>query len=349
MNKTIKYTLYGAILVAILYALYNISLQFKRKNDDGTDKEFDWDEFLNQSGKGTLIGGVVGLILGGLKDYELNKIITSFGGMVGYLNEVTYSSENKNKAVLIKANQIQNKLHKKFKNHISEYPRISGSVARGTSINGSDIDITLRFKNHSFSLDNIVDLVNDFFELEYSDSRLMNVRKQGCSVGLVFELYNKKHRIDIVPQREIGNKNGDLFISINNNSFFGTTSRLKTNPTIQMDYLKFTDREKKIIKILKVWKTHNNIPLPSIYLELICKQAFSQINLTHEIDKNVCLVIKYIGNNIMASKIVDPANTNNVLSDKLDYNDKLQTQNACYNLLDDIKINKKYIVDYLPV
>lgn len=42
--------------------------------------------------------------------------------------------------------------------------------------------------------------------------------------------------------------------------------------------MQFSTNEKKIIRLLKVWKVENNLKLKSIHIEFLVKKAFEKAN-----------------------------------------------------------------------
>jgi predicted nucleotidyltransferase len=344
MNKATKYTINLAIAGAVGNALLNI---FSQRNKN-TNTKIDWERVLIASGKGALWGGAAGLVIGALEDEKLDEALHVAGGTSAFLYQTLESYENYDTTLENKANKIQMLLYQKFKYLLVAPPKISGSKYRGTSIAGSDIDIQVKFKRNAGSIDEVRNLIEDFFTEKFEDARLIKVRSQPCSIGLLFRMYGKECRIDIVPMRAVGNSKGDAFLCVKENSIFRKDTITKTNSGLQSKSLKFTDKQRRIIKLLKGWKKLNDIELPSIYIELIVKRACDKITLPKGLLRSVLSVVEYIGNNVRTIRIIDPANSNNIISEYLTPNEKISIQKYCYKMIKDIKEDERNIVEYFP-
>lgn len=196
---------------------------------------------------------------------------------------------------------------------------------------------------------NVYELVNEFCAEEYRDRSLTSVRSQKHSVGLSFNIDNKDKRIDVVPLRQLNNGSGDSYLYVGNDSFFGQASYKKTNAKKQLSALRFTIKQKRIIKLLKAWKIDNNLSIKSIYLEYLVHKAFARTKMPADIDKCLLEVIKFIGSNITTLRFVDPANSNNIISDSLTYTQKGNIQDYCFKMLDNISKDERNIIDYFLI
>ena len=339
MNKTIKYATNGALLIGIGNAIINALNQVNNNQDENTS--FNWNECLKAFGKGALVGGAGGLALGAIRDNEMTNILIATGGTSGFIKDALYNYSDNNLSLCSKAEKILKQLHYEFKEYLSEYPSIRGSIIKGTSIHNSDIDIQLKFNNGSGSIESLRNSVENFLNEKFVDRNLIGVRSQNHSIGLIFRLEGEEKRIDIVPMREIENGKGDTFLySTKSNSI------KKTNTEIQLSSLKFTEKQKQIIKLLKGWKLDNELKLSSILIEHIVKRVFKEYSIPRRIDNALFFVIDYIGNNITRIRIIDPANTNNIISDCLSYDEKVKIQNFCFNMLIEIEKDDRNIIDY---
>ena len=133
----------------------------------------------------------------------MNRILHDTGGTVPkYLNSTLEQLDDvKNGALYEKANQLRQKLYREYKDYLVSYPNFNGSAVKGTSIQGSDIDIQLRFKKLGQTIgENFNDVLN-FLEAELQDPELDCIRVQRHSIGIAFKINGEKHRVDIVPSR----------------------------------------------------------------------------------------------------------------------------------------------------
>ncbi len=81
-------------------------------------------------------------------------------------------------------------------------------------------------------------------------------------------------------------------------------------------------------------------------IEHIVKRTFFSNSVPRGIDKALLFTIEFIANNITQIRIIDPANTNNIISDCLTYSEKENLQNFCFDMLTQINKDKRNIIDY---
>lgn len=342
MNKAIKYGINGAVIGAGVLAFIEV---FKQLSEKERANGFDWVSVFKSAAKGATIGAVGGLIVGAIEDDRMNETLIAAGGIGGVINEALENYSDESKFFLIrKAESLQRKLGCKFKGLLSCAPTFNGSIQRGTSIASSDIDINLRFTKEAGTVSKIRSIVEEYLTNEFSDSSLVDVRSQEHSIGLFFSIQREQCRIDVVPMREIENGKGDTFI-------FSTKRETikKTNAIRQNKVLRFTEKQKHIIKLLKGWKIENNVHIPSVFLEHLVVRAYEDVYVPRGLKNALFTIIEYIGNEIPTIRIVDPANTNNIISESLTYQNKEQIQEFCFKMLGDIKKDERNILDYFSI
>ena len=344
MNKSIKYGTGGALLFGTGNAFLNAVNQMNSK------EEFDWGRFFKAFGKGALFGGAVGFTFGVFRDKKMTKVLEETAGISGYLNHKLKACRDESaKDTLEKANHLREQLHKKFGKQLAEYPTLHGSAVKGLSIEGSDVDVQVAFKQNTGTIANVYEMVNDFCADEYNDNSLTAIRSQKHSVGLTFKIANKDQRIDVVPLRQVNNGTGDTYLFVSNSSLFGSPTYKKTNPKKQLAAFKFTLKQKKIIKLLKAWKIENCISIKSMHLEYLVDKAFKSTKMPSNIDKCLLEVIKFIGNNITTLRFVDPGNSNNIISNTLTPLQKINIKDYCFKMLDNIHKDERNIMDYFVI
>lgn len=345
MNKAKKYAQTGAIVCGLGNAIINVINQLNSKEPN---KKFDWGQFAGSTTKGALFGGASGFVLGSIRDNEMTQVFSNFKTVPNYLHKSLDYYKDNNTLLLEKAEQVKAKLKQKFKGDLALTPKFHGSIAKGTSIYGSDIDIQLQFKKDFGTLADVYYSVSEFVHDEFNDAKLESVREQRHSIGLEFKLKDEIKRIDIVPTRQIENGNNDTCLFVNKTGFFEKPTYKKTNPLKQLAALTFNYREKRIIKLLKIWKTENNLKIKPIHLEWLAKKSFQQKIVAQNIDKALSDVIYFIAANIEYMRIVDTANSNNIISNTLTNEEKSTISRFCFKMLEDIKKDKRNIIDYFP-
>src|SRR4029077_3229366 len=80
------------------------------------------------------------------------------------------------------------------------------------------------------------------------------------------------------------------------------------------------------IRVLKLWRDQKRLDLPSFYLELTVIEALS--GARSSLSQNVWRALEYLRDRFPNARVVDPANTNNVISDDLTVSDKAKIASA---------------------
>jgi len=180
--------------------------------------------------------------------------------------------------------------------------KLSGSRAKGTAISlSSDIDIFISLSStNSSSLGSIYDSLYSYFNARNS------CRKQNVSIRVT---YNNM-KVDIVP-----GKRQDQYS--NDHSLYKSKqdSWTKTNIDKHVSLVKDSNRIVEITAA-KIWRERHSLDFPSILLELVTLEALKNKGTTDH-DSNFLALLDYFRDNIQTIRVVDPANTNNVISDDL--------------------------------
>lgn len=282
------------------------------------------------------------------KNLHLNNVLDSY-----HINK----EEDLKLKYMSKRDEVKEALESHFSGKIYS-PINSGSYAKHTIINTKfDFDLAVPFKHDSYTLEEMYNAVYDFFNGDdFKDDTLRYgfPRKQKVSIGLEFTDGDDIISIDVVPGREIGEvgnylKDNDINLCINE-APWGKVSHIKTNIQSHIDLIKGNNVEREVIKLLKVWKTVNNIDIKSFLIELITIKAFedNMVELTGLWEK-LEMVMEYIKDNIETIKLADPANGNgNVVSDTLEDYEKANIKDAITSYLDNIENDDEKLKTYFP-
>lgn len=230
----------------------------------------------------------------------------------------------------------------------------SGSFAKHTGINSKfDLDIVVPFKKNAFStLELMFDDVFNFLEDRYKD--VATVRKQKVSIGVIF--HEDDIDIDVVPGRELSLE--DYKETSNLNLFFNEgmglyvkNSYLKTNIQAQIDHIKAKEDERKIIRLLKIWKNSNNENFKSFLLELITIRAFEKVEVVGSFWEKLKNVMEFIKDNITKEgfSLKDPGNSNNDVVGTLESWEKIHLSSRMELIIQRIEDNSENIKTYFPV
>jgi hypothetical protein len=177
----------------------------------------------------------------------------------------------------------------------------SGSLAKGTGVTlSTDADIFLSLTSTTPGT------LSDMYEtLCIAVSKAGRpVRKQDVSVGTTVNGYS----IDLVPGRRQSQYGNDHSLYRNR-----TANWTKTDVQTHIDLVSGSGRIDEI-RLLKTWRIRHNLRFPSFYLELAALDALHYAR-HGDIATNVSRSLEYLRDNIQTARFIDPANTNNVVSD----------------------------------
>jgi hypothetical protein len=198
----------------------------------------------------------------------------------------------------------------------------SGSRAKGTAISiASDVDYLV-------SLTNKCDENNGGLKHIYNSlfnklaSKYTNVRKQNVSVRINMSGLE----VDITPARKLSGNTNDHTLYVSK----GDTWK-QTNIQKHINDISKSNRLNEI-RLMKIWREINHIDFPSIYLEylLISIILLNKSSDITDLAKNFIHILKELAKdnaNPLFARVVDPANTSNILSDLLSQTEKVKIIN----------------------
>lgn len=185
----------------------------------------------------------------------------------------------------------------------------SGSYAKGTGVHGlSDVDIFISLKSNTPG--NLRELYNNLFQAAAKYS--WQPRKQNVSIGVTIN----GTRGDLVPgkQQEGYADYHSLFVSKRD-------SWTQTNVALHIDRVKNSGRTQEI-RALKIWAFQNGLEIPSLHLELFTIDALQGFGPS--VATNVLASLEAMGKHFHQTRVVDPANTANIISDDLTQREKVE-------------------------
>ena len=133
--------------------------------------------------------------------------------------------------------------------------------------------------------------------------------------------YKDGFHVDVVPGRAMDSdyKYANLYASEQD-----TTK--KTSIKIHIDFVRAGGHQ-DIIKLMKLWRLRHGVPIGSFVLELAIAQALYNSRST-TLEDRMLEVLEYLRDSYSSARLVDPANSNNVVSDDVPRADKTATQEA---------------------
>ncbi|MCW5590294.1 MAG: hypothetical protein KIT27_11615 [Legionellales bacterium] len=200
----------------------------------------------------------------------------------------------------------------------------SGSIAKGTAVSiASDVDFLVSLKSNcnenNGGLKSIYESLYDKLNGSYSSARKQNVSVRITLSGT--SLLSNGLEVDITPARkQLGNTNNHSLWVSKLSTWKQTNIQKHINDVSQ-------SRRTNEIKLLKIWRELNKLDFPSIYLEYlliknILKNKPSDPNSLANNFFHILSELAKTNENPLLSTTIDPANSNNVLSDLLTKSEK---------------------------
>jgi hypothetical protein len=190
----------------------------------------------------------------------------------------------------------------------------SGSFAKGTANNCSnDLDLFI-----SLASTTPVTLKDTFHNLvNYTTSQGWSPRSQDVSVGVSVSGYH----IDLVPGRvQDGYQNWHSLYRRRADSW------TQTNVQEHINFVVNSGRAEEI-RLVKLWRHLAGLDFPSFLLELAVIEALSG-KRKGNLAENFSDVLTWLGSHFQTARLIDPANTNNAVSDDLSASQKTIIANA---------------------
>jgi hypothetical protein len=192
----------------------------------------------------------------------------------------------------------------------------SGSRAKGTAISmASDVDYLVSLSSDcnatTGGLKSIYDSLHNHLKSKYNPLRKQNVSFRINLGGL---------EIDISPARKHSGNTNEHWLYVSK-----IDSWRQTNIQKHITDISGCGRQNEI-KLLKIWRELNQLDFPSIYLEYLAINILSgKSKDASKLADNFWFILQELSkdtSNPLNSRIVDPANTTNILSDLLNATEK---------------------------
>lgn len=194
-------------------------------------------------------------------------------------------------------------LIKRWGNDYLVKAEFSGSTSKGTGINiGTDADIFLSVSSNTPGT--LSDLYNTLYNAVTQAGYV--ARRQNVSIGITVNGY----KIDLIPGRRQSQHGNDHSLY---KSKMGSWTQ--TNINTHINYVKNSNRIHEI-RLTKIWRQLHNLEFPSFYLEMAVIDAL-RYSFVGNISNNFLKVLDLFRDNLVSARYVDPANTNNIISEDL--------------------------------
>jgi hypothetical protein len=193
--------------------------------------------------------------------------------------------------------------------------KYAGSREKGTMISDRyDLDIVCYFPStDTRSLKEIRDDVAKHLAKRYltrpkaSAERILDLKGKSAPVDF---------HIDVVPGRFIENSK-DVFLHV----AYGDRERMQTNLKMHIDYI-VNSGCVPIIRLAKLWAFRNNLTIKTFVLELFVVETLSGSCNKGNLEEGFREVIESFKDDFTTTQLIDPANTNNIVSQATEESDK---------------------------
>jgi hypothetical protein len=194
----------------------------------------------------------------------------------------------------------------------------SGSFAKGTAVrSGTDIDLFISLSETTTST------LKEIYESLFSTLGSVGLlpKRQNVSINVHINGYD----VDLVPAKR------QTPMSLDHSLYRRRAdSWTKTNIATHVNHVRAANKLQES-RVLKLWRNQKSIDFPSFYLELsVIAALFNQYG---SVSENVWKVFQYLSTNFVSARIVDPANSNNVISDDLTVAEKEKVRQAAVKAL----------------
>ena len=185
---------------------------------------------------------------------------------------------------------------------------LSGSYAKGTAISlGTDVDVFVSLSE--VAGDSMKHIYWSLFQ--FLTDRGLQPQAQNVSV----RVQRNDMQVDVVPGRKQPGSAGDHTLYRRKKG-----SWVKTNVAEHIRLILGSGRTSEI-RALKIWRERSRLDFPSFYLELTVMKALSGAR-AEELTGNLQRVFEFLSDRFERARVVDPANSKNVLSDDLSPEEK---------------------------
>ena len=191
-----------------------------------------------------------------------------------------------------------------------------GSFGKKTMIKALyDLDLVMYWPHTAtYSISGIYDSVGNVLKRNWTSVNSRNV---------AWELpFQGGFHIDVVPGRALDPQYYEA-----NLHRADTATTLKTSVKRHIDIVRNSGRT-DAIRLIKLWRARKNVPFKKSFLLELMTIEGCKGKATSDLEGQALAALRHIRDNIRTCNIIDPANSNNSLSDDLDAKARLSIQQA---------------------
>jgi hypothetical protein len=191
----------------------------------------------------------------------------------------------------------------------------SGSFSKGTAnASGTDIDLFISVSP------NVIETLREVYDK--LDQALKNAGYKTLRQNVSINVMVGGMSVDLVPA-----KRQSWLIEDHSLYRRKVDSWTKTNVAAHALHVAHSGRTEEI-RILKLWRDQLGLDWPSFYLELTVIRALGFFSTYGDLAANVSRVFEFLRDEFPWARIVDPANSNNIISEDLTSAEKLKISAA---------------------
>jgi hypothetical protein len=195
----------------------------------------------------------------------------------------------------------------------------SGSFMKGTANkSGTDIDLFISLSEET--TETLKEIYNLLFDTMKANGYLPT--RQNVSINVRVNGYS----VDLVPGKRQGSYGNDHSLYRRK-----ADTWTKTNVVTHINHVILNGRLSES-RIIKIWRSQKKLDFPSFYLELALISALPRL-YSETLSGNVWRTLEYLRDKFLIARVVDPANTNNIISDDLSLADKMKIAQAARQAL----------------
>ena len=194
----------------------------------------------------------------------------------------------------------------------------SGSFAKGTANkSGTDIDLFISLAHTT------PETLKDIYTKLFSRMKEKGLAPKAQNVSINVKINGLD--VDLVPakRQDAASQDHSLYRR-------KADTWTKTNIARHIAHVSQSGRVPEA-RLLKLWRNQQGLDLPSFYLELTVINALA--GKRGSLSENVWTVFEYLRDTFPAARVVDPANTNNIISDDLTAAEKGRVKEAAMRSL----------------
>jgi hypothetical protein len=183
----------------------------------------------------------------------------------------------------------------------------SGSFMKGTAIKtGTDIDLFISMSETT------QETLKEIYDKLFARLTEKGYTPKRQNVSLKIRAFG--YSVDLVPGKRQNPDSTDHSLYVRK-----AATWKKTNVLTHIKTVRDANRLREV-RLMKLWRNQLGLDFPSFYLELVVARALAGRPPT--LETNVSTVFEYLRDSFTAARFVDPANTNNIISDELTMVDK---------------------------